>query len=328
MSLPMLDALAGRPTPRVPFWEVWFGMDALAQSLLGRPMVTPRDRCEVGKILGWDAIYAGGLDIGAPIAEYETASDGTTHYVQRGLQMLEGLHERPLPDRQPALEAARAAVAEAHAHGLAAVLYVPWAFHRINAAIGLEAMSFAVYDNRDLLHDAFEWVEQRVRIGLREVAIPAGVDFVLFDGDCAFKTGLMVRPNIFRELVFERTRETTAILREAGIPYTLHSDGKLDELIPMLIELGFSGVHGVEAQANDLGDIKARFGRDITLIGNMDVVQLTHSTVEQVRELTTAMLRTGSPGGRYIAAVNTSPLDYIPRENYLAFCETIREFRV
>ena len=327
MSLAILDTFAGRQLDRVPFWEVWYGMAALTQRLLGKPAETPEEQCDLAQALGWDAICAGGVDIGAPGAGSLTASDGTEHYVPRGLAALDGLQHRPLPDQAPALARARAAAAAAHSRGIAAVLYVPWCFHTIGVAVGLEALAFAIYDHRQAVHDAFEWVEQRTRRALAEVAIPSGVDFVLFDGDCAFKTGLMVRPDIFRELVCHRTRQTVALLKDAGIPYALHSDGKLDDLIPMLVELGFAAVHGVEAQANDLGEVKARFGQQITLVGNMDVVALTRASPAEVRDMTRRMLRTGAPGGRYVAACNTSPLDYIPQDNYLAFAETIREFR-
>ena len=327
MPLAIMETFAGREIGRVPFWEVWYGMIGLSERLLGTAGDKPEDQCRLAEILGWDVIHAGGIGINAPSGRWSVATDGTSHYVQSGLAALEGLDDRPLPDHSHTLENVTRAATVAHEHGLAAVLYVPWCFHVIGVAIGLEALAYAVYDNRQLVHDAFEWVEQRTRTGIQEVAIPSGVDFVLFDGDCAFKSGLMVRPDIFRELVFDRTAKTVGLLRDAGIPYALHSDGKLDDLIPMLIELGFAAVHGVEAAANDLGDIKARFGRDITLIGNMDVVALTRSTVDEVREMTRAMARTGAPGGRYVAACNTSPLDYIPQDNYLAFCEEIREFR-
>ena len=41
---------------------------------------------------------------------------------------------------------------------------------------------------------------------------------------------------------------------------------------------------------------------------------------------TEEMLAIGMEGGRYVAACNTSPLDYIPYENYLAMVDVIREF--
>ena len=132
---------------------------------------------------------------------------------------------------------------------------------------------------------------------------------------------------MFRQLVFERTARTVEPLKKAGIPYVFHSDGKVDGFMPLLIELGFAAVHGIEAQANDLTDVKRRFGSGITLVGNMDVVKLAHGTVEQVGQKTEEMLRIGSQGGRYVAACNTSPLDYIPGENYLAMVDVIRHFR-
>jgi len=38
------------------------------------------------------------------------------------------------------------------------------------------------------------------------------------------------------------------------------------------------------------------------------------------------MLRIGSRKGKFVAACNTSPLDYIPQENYLAMLKTIEEY--
>ena len=64
----------------------------------------------------------------------------------------------------------------------------------------------------------------------------------------------------------------------------------------------------------------------ITLMGNMDITFLGYSTVEEVRTATRDMLAAGAPGGRYVAACNTSPEDFIPVENYLAFVEEIHAY--
>ena len=47
----------------------------------------------------------------------------------------------------------------------------------------------------------------------------------------------------------------TAII--AGINYNCPLS---DEVIPFVIKLGFSAIHGIEAAANDLGKIKDKFG--------------------------------------------------------------------
>ena len=321
----LMKALRGEPTDGVPFWEVWFAMGNLAERVLGRARQNVHDQVDFARAMGWEYLTTGAPGR-HPGSHQGTASDGTKHYIQHGKIPLEDLYARPDPDLDEALQNVREVVRVARSEEMTTIAYVPWCFHAGNTALGLEHLSYLVYDDPDYLHDLFEWVEEGTRRAIREVIIPAGVDVVLFDGDCAYKTGLMIHPDMFRELVFDRTAKTVAPLRDAGILYTFHSDGKVDDLLPMLIELGFSAFHGVEAQANDLGDVMRRFGQQITLIGNMDVVFLTHSTVDEVRAATEQMLTVGTEGGRYIAACNTSPMDYIPYENYMAMVEVIRGF--
>jgi len=321
----LLRALRGQPTDGVPFWEVWFAMEGLPEYVIGRPISNLADRVQFARAMGWEylTIYVGGRH---PGVSFETASDGTAHYVQHGKIPLEELYARPDPDLGKMAEEAAEVVRVAKEEGMASIAYIVWSFHAASTALGLEHLSYLAYDEPEYLHELMEWVEEGNRRAIREVIIPLGIDLVLVDGDCAYKNGLMMNPAMFREFVFERTRKTLAPLREAGIPYAFHSDGKVDDLLPILIELDFCGFHGVEKQANDLADIKRRFGRDITLMGNMDVVFLTHATIPEIRAETERMLAVGSEGGRYIAACNTSPLDYIPYENYLAMVEVIKHF--
>ncbi len=321
----LMRALHGEPTDGVPFWEVWFGMSGLAEHVLGAPIDGIADEIAFARRMRWEylRIPVPARHLGASSA---VASDGTSHYIQGGRVDLDELYARPDPDWSAARDEGRQRMAAAREAGMVTIVYVPWSFHVVSIALGLGNLSYLLYDDREYIEALFDWVEEGVRTAISEVVIPLGVDVVLFDGDCAFKNGLMVNPRMFRDLVFDRTRDTVAPLRDAGITYTLHSDGKADELLPLLIELGFSAFHGVEAAANDLGDIKRRFGSQITLMGNMDVVFLTHATVAQVRSQTKRMLAVGAEGGRYVAACNTSPLDYIPYENYLAMVEEIHNF--
>ena len=322
----LIQALRGEDTDRIPFWEVWYAMPELTERLLGHTADDIHGQISLAKKLGWEYVrlWIPGHGIGGA---QEVASDGSTHYVQQGKIPLEEIYSRPEPDYAEARNAIEPAVRAAHDAGMAAIGYLPWCFHSVSTALGLEHLSYLIYDEPEYIDALMEWVEEGNRRAISEIVIPCGIDIVLFDGDCAYKNGLMVRPSIFRELVFERTQKTIKPLLDNGTLCVLHSDGKLDELIPILIELGFSGVHGVEAQANDLRDIKNRFGKDITLIGNMDVVFLTYASPEEVRAETEKMLKIGSSGGRYIAACNTSPLDYIPHENYLAMVDVINHFR-
>lgn len=321
----LLRTLRGEDTGKVPFWEVWFCKSDLAKKVIGGEACTFEKEIEINHFFGWEntPVYAG---VPGPPSAGGTASDGTSHYMQGGFYDLKQLEGKPEPDIEKIVTNARPRIKAAHDAGMAAITYLPWAFHSVATAMGLENFALKTVDDIGFLHTAFDFIVRNTLTVIREALVPVGVDAVLFDGDCAYKNGLMVSPGVFRELVFDGTAKLVEPLQEAGILCTLHTDGKLDDVIPVLIELGFDAVHGVEAQANDLADIKARFGRDITLIGNMDVVFLTRSTPDEIRKATRKMLDVGSPGGRYVAACNTSPCSYIPDENYLAFVDAIKNY--
>ena len=94
----------------------------------------------------------------------------------------------------------------------------------------------------------------------------------------------------------------------------------------MLVELGFSAIYGCEKQANGLDHLVDTFGDDVCLIGDMDVMFLTKASIPEIRKETEDMIRRGSRKRRFVAACNTSPIDYVPDANYQAFCDAIKDF--
>jgi len=136
----------------------------------------------------------------------------------------------------------------------------------------------------------------------------------------------MVNPDLLRELTYDITLPNVRAIQQLGIPVTFHSDGKLDGVIPLLLDLGIAAVHGCEKQANSLEHLVETFGDRIVLCGNMDVVFLHEATEQEVQAQTLAMLRTGWRKGRFLPGCNTSPQDYIPEANYRAMLRTVRDW--
>jgi len=317
--------LQGKRVAKPPFWEVWFCMGGLAGRRYG-DCGKMENRVKMAKDLGMSAMVVSGIDTNVGFAQGSAASDGTGHYSGGSLTDLKQLEERKLPDWSDTIAKGKEEQRAVNEAGYISWLILPWCFHTVATSMGLENLAYRVYDDFDFVDRVFEWVEERNRIAIETAVAQIKPDFVLFDGDCAHKTGLMVNPEMFRRLVFDKTKKTVSCLQKLGIPYTIHTDGKLDDVIPLLVELGFSAVHGCEKQANDLNHLVEEFGDDIVLVGNMDVVFLTNATPDQVRRETEEMLRIGSKKGKFAAACNTSPMDYIPDENYLAMVETIKSF--
>ena len=319
----ILSLLHGHSSPTAPFWEVWFKKQKMQEKLYGDP-ANIESTIAMAHDLGMAALSVGYLDTNCHFGENHTTDDGDSRYAGGVLTSLSQLEERPLPTWDTVIPVIKEKVEKLLKADIASVLYLPWCFHTIATGMGLENFSYKLYDEPEFIKTCMRWVEERNRLAIDEVVSKVRPDIVLFDGDCAYKNGLMVQPDVFRDLVFEETKKTVSKLKDLNIPYTFHTDGKLDDVLPILIELGFSAVHGCEKQANDLAFLVEKFGDDICLVGNMDVVFLTNATQQQVKEQTQEMLNTGLKKQKFIAACNTSPQDYIPDENYIAMCRTIQ----
>jgi len=314
----------GEIPDRVPNFEFFFDNPAIFEYYVGRPYTRQwPDQLDLALSIGWGACPVGhfGLILGYRSA---TASDGTDHYAGGTELTWKTLEEMQEPALEPLVEEVAAKNEQVHREGLMSYIWLLHCFHSAATGIGLGNFALLCYDDFDLVHAYMQRVERFNQRVLRAL-INAGAlpDMVFFDADCAYKNGLMVRPEMYRALVYEATDQTLQILREQGRPYCFHSDGKMDDFYPILIEWGAAGAHSVEAQANDLGEIKARFGDKLALFGNLDPVFLARSTPEEVEAGAEQMIRVGAPGGRYGAAVNTIVADYVPLENYLAFQRAI-----
>jgi uroporphyrinogen decarboxylase len=108
----------------------------------------------------------------------------------------------------------------------------------------------------------------------------------------------MISPKMWRELVLPCHR---SIVEELDVPVIWHSDGAIESLLPMAIEAGFRGVHGLEPAAGiDLGKVKRAFGDNLVLVGNVDAAVLCGSDINAVRGEVTRCIEQGAPGGGYM----------------------------
>ncbi|MGC9318248.1 MAG: uroporphyrinogen decarboxylase family protein [Armatimonadota bacterium] len=320
------DTLQGKVPDRVPRQELFFHNPAIETHIIGRPIDRVFERSlEFASEIGWGSARATswGTRIGARNA---VASDGTSHYAGGSAVTPKDLDELGQGDPAQIAEHYAPQAEMIHAEGLLSHIFMLHCFHSAATGLGMERLCLMVYDQPKLLGEYMQRVEVYNRRVLREVLATGIVpDIAIFDADCAFKTALMVSPPTYRKLIFEPTRATCEMLRDAGITIMMHTDGKIDDVYPVWLEMGMVGAHGVEKQANDLAEVKRRFGDRMTLFGNFDPVVLATETPERIREMARQMVQVGKPGGRYVAAVNTIVGENVPVPNYMAFIEGVEE---
>ena len=120
--------------------------------------------------------------------------------------------------------------------------------------------------------------------------------------DSAHHGGPMISPRMWREFVLPYHRR---IVESLPVPVIWHSDGNIAKLLPMAVEAGFAGIHGLEPWSLSLDAIKAEYGAKLVLLGNADVCLLCDSDLEAVRAEVRRCIAQGGSSGYMFSSCNS-----------------------
>jgi uroporphyrinogen decarboxylase len=170
-------------------------------------------------------------------------------------------------------------------------------------AMGFERFFVRLVDDPAFVHRLLE-ARTAWCIAVYRRAVELGAEVLVLGDDAAHKSGPMISPPMWREFVLPYHRQ---IVEAVDVPFIWHSDGDIRPLLPMAVEAGFVGVHGLEPAAGiDLGAVKREFGRELVLVGNVDIRVLCGSDLEAVRREVRRCIEQGAPGGGYLIATCNS----------------------
>jgi uroporphyrinogen decarboxylase len=169
--------------------------------------------------------------------------------------------------------------------------------------------------------------------GLLKSYLEAGgryFDMVELPGDdYAGNTNLVISPAMFRRFIKPSLQRLVHTIRSfrSEIKVMLHSDGRIERLLPDLIEVGIEVVHPLEPlPAMDLTEIKARYGDRLSFLGGIDIARALPGSVEDVIHEVKLRIEQLAPGGGYIVAPANHIQADVPGENVIALFEAARKF--
>jgi hypothetical protein len=139
-----------------------------------------------------------------------------------------------------------------------------------------------------------------------------------------------ISPQFYREFVMPYEGRIAQAVCGLGVPTYIHTCGKVDDRLEMMVEAGFSGIECLDPPPLgnvELADAKRRVGGRAFIKGNIDPVHvLLGGTVEQVRQDARARLEVGKRGGGYILSTACSIAPFTPRGNVQVLAEVAAEF--
>ncbi|MHA1318323.1 MAG: uroporphyrinogen decarboxylase family protein [Promethearchaeota archaeon] len=142
----------------------------------------------------------------------------------------------------------------------------------------------------------------------------AGAELFIESGDLAYKTGPMMSPKKFTEVLLPAYKIITDTVHERGKKIVLHTDGQVTPLLDFVVNCGFDGLHSLEV------------GDKLCLWGNIDVAHdLTYGTKDEVFAAVKRSIKTAGPGGGYIVSpANMHPT--VKVDNLRWMVEATKEF--
>jgi uroporphyrinogen decarboxylase len=192
--------------------------------------------------------------------------------------------------------------------------------------VGMNDFMMMVYEDRDFIEEILE-ISTEHFVRLTESVVDKGIDVIWIADDVAFKTGLFIPPDIMREIWVPRIERIIEPALNAGVPVMFHSDGKIDDIVEDLIEMGIDCINPMDPYGIDYRDYKKRFGKRVCLSGNVDIeFPLSKGTPEDVDEDVKAHMEVLKPGYGYIATCSHSLVNYIPHENIIAYFNAIHKY--
>ena len=106
-----------------------------------------------------------------------------------------------------------------------------------------------------------------------------------------------------------------------------HCCGKLDQVLPYLVEWKVDCIEPIQPSCNDIYALKEAWGDRLCLKGNISIEGvLAFGTPEETAEDTRDHIDRLSFDGGYIAASSHSIVDAIPPENYRAMIDTAVDY--
>jgi uroporphyrinogen decarboxylase len=196
-------------------------------------------------------------------------------------------------------------------------------------------LAVGVSDSLLMFHDSRPFLERLMDILLehQEKVVRAVCDrfaddlaFVLVNDDIAHNAGLMIHRDMFMEIFPWRMSRLIAPAKERGKLAAMHTDGKMDEVLPILYDLGFDIVHPIEPESNDIFEVKKRWAGRLAFVGNIPTPLLAYGSTDEIEERVREYCVKLAPGGGYVLGSSTSIMEGIPPEKFVAMTRAVHRY--
>ena len=329
----ILDAIHHIERPDLPLFEIDPDMEIVNQVLerklpyhLHSFELDAEDNVELNTRMGNDMLYfshvwrVGRVDVPDEM--------GRLHYKDGSIKTRSDFDQIWFPDLGKLEEKLEATCKALEGTGLGLMCGAQTAAFTAMTAMGYNDFLMNTLADPDLVMDLIKTLNDHC---LREMEIffQYPLDLMKVASGIITTTGPMVSWDMVEELETNFIREQIRIIQDKGKNVYFHIDGKGEESIPDFIEMGVDVLNPIDPSGGvqDIYEIKEKYGRDITLAGNINIdTVLKDGTPQEVKADVTEHMEKLGQGGGYIVCSSHNLHELIPIGNYYAMRDAVMEF--
>jgi len=162
--------------------------------------------------------------------------------------------------------------------------------------IGYQNLFYWFYDNPGLIHDILKTFTELWINVYSEVLSQVEVDHIHIWEDISFGRGSMVSPAMVQEFMLPYYKRLTSFLKSKGVKIILvDTDGDCNELIPLFIEGGVTGLYPFEVHCGmDIVKVRKQYPM-LQMLGGIPKSEIAHGekSIDQILDPVEEVLKTG-----------------------------------
>jgi len=336
----LMTAINHQEPDRVPHIELWVTSQEVYEHILERKLpyiigdaaeggqsITPEDDVEFSQRLGQDAVLCNFN--WRPNNIFELATDKTRHYVDGTIKTMADLDNLdPPPPIDEQLAHLEKYLKAAQGTGVGIIPNLTSFFDSTMLAVGVNDSFYMFYDNMPLLEKLMDTLLEHQTKVMQAVCDNFGdqIAFVMINDDIGYNSGLMIKESMFMDLFPHRMKQLIAPAKDIGKLVLMHTDGKMENILPILYDVGINVNHPVEPESNNLAEVKKTWAGRMSLIGNVHTPLLAYGTKEEIEEKVREYCVEVAPGGGYVLGSSTSIMDGIPPENFETMVKAVHKY--
>jgi uroporphyrinogen decarboxylase len=336
----LLKVFRHQEADRLPHLEFWVTSQAVYEYVLDKKLeydivdasvggqsISPEDHVLFAEKLGMDAVVCNFS--WRPNNVFKKARDGTEHYVDGSIKSEADMDnlEPPMPISDQ-LKYVERYLKAAQGTGVGVFANFTSFFDSAMLAVGVSDSFYMFYDNRPFLEKLMDiLLEHQIKV-MNAVCENYADDlaFFLVNDDIGHNSGLMIHPDMFLEIFPHRMKQLIAPAKERGKLFAMHTDGKMDNILPILYDIGFDIAHPIEPESNNMFEVKKEWAGKMALVGNIPTALLAFGSKEEIEERVKEYCLNAAPGGGYVLGSSTSIMEGIPPENFVTMTQAVHKY--